>query len=41
MKDEIGAFELNKTFIIVDLPPGKKAIGNMWVYKSSTMLMVQ
>lgn len=33
MKKEINAFEINKTFSIVDLPLGKKAIGNMWVYK--------
>ena len=33
MKKEIDAFEVNKTFSIVDLPPGKKAIGNMWIYK--------
>ena len=33
MKKEMVAFEENKTFSIVDLPPGKKAIGNMWVYK--------
>lgn len=33
MKDEIVSFEVNKTFSIVDLPPGKKAIGNMWIYK--------
>ena len=23
----------NETFSVVDLPPGKKAIGNMWIYK--------
>jgi len=33
MKKEIDAFEENETFSVVDLPPGKKAIGNMWVYK--------
>lgn len=33
MKDEIDAFERNKTFSIVDLPPGKEAIGNMCLYK--------
>lgn len=33
MKDDIVAFEVNKTFSIVVLLPGKKAIGNMWVYK--------
>ena len=29
MKDEMDAFDLNKTFSIIDLPPGKEAIGNM------------
>lgn len=29
MKDEIDAFVINKTFSIVDIPPGKEAIGNM------------
>ena len=33
MQKEITAFEVNKTFSIVDLPPGKTAIGNMWIYK--------
>lgn len=33
MKDEIDAFEINKTFSIVDLPPGKETIGNMWLCK--------
>lgn len=33
MKKDMGAFEKNKTFSVVDLPPGKKAIGNMWIYK--------
>lgn len=33
MKDEMIAFEANKTFSVVDLPPGKKAISNMWIYK--------
>lgn len=32
-KKEMIAFEENKTFSIVDLPLGKKSIGNMWVYK--------
>lgn len=32
MKNEIVAFELNKTFSSVDLPPGKETIGSMWVY---------
>lgn len=33
MLKEIEVFEVNKTFSIVDLLLGKKAIGNMWVYK--------
>lgn len=33
MSNEVTAFEENKTFSVVDLPPGKKAIGNMWVNK--------
>lgn len=32
MKKKIVAFEENETFSVVDLPPGKKAIGNMWIY---------
>lgn len=27
MQDEMDAFVLNKTFSVVDLPPGKEAIG--------------
>ncbi|CAA7057512.1 unnamed protein product [Microthlaspi erraticum] len=33
MKVEIGALELNKTWDLVKLPPGKRAIGCKWVYK--------
>lgn len=33
MKKEVDVFEENETFSVVNLPPGKKAIGNMWVYK--------
>ncbi|KAL1198691.1 Retrovirus-related Pol polyprotein from transposon TNT 1-94 [Cardamine amara subsp. amara] len=33
MSDEIKAQELNKTWSITTLPPGKKAIGSKWVYK--------
>lgn len=33
MKSEITSFEVNKTFSVMYLPPRKKAIGNMWVYK--------
>lgn len=33
MQEEIAALELNKTWSIVNLPPGKQAIGSKWVYK--------
>ena len=33
MRKEIQALEENGTWTLVDLPPGKKAIGNKWVYK--------
>lgn len=33
MKDEIYALELNKTWTVTDLPPGKVPIGCRWVYK--------
>lgn len=33
MQEEIQALEDNKTWEIVSLPPGKKAIGCKWVYK--------
>ncbi|XP_019089143.1 PREDICTED: uncharacterized protein LOC109127963 [Camelina sativa] len=33
MVSEVDALELNNTMSIVDLPPGKKALGNKWVYK--------
>lgn len=33
MVEEIDAFEQNNTFSIVDLPEGKEALGNLWVYK--------
>lgn len=31
MSDEIKAQELNKTWTVTTLPPGKKAIGSKWV----------
>ncbi|XP_010412990.1 PREDICTED: uncharacterized protein LOC104699374 [Camelina sativa] len=33
MTTEIDAQEANKTWSVVDLPPGKRAIGCQWVYK--------
>lgn len=33
MKKELLALETNKTWDLVDLPIGKKAIGCKWVYK--------
>ncbi|KAL0438668.1 UNVERIFIED_CONTAM: Retrovirus-related Pol polyprotein from transposon RE1 [Sesamum latifolium] len=33
MRQELHALELNGTWEVVPLPPGKKAIGNKWVYK--------
>jgi len=33
MELEIAALESNKTWSIVDLPPGKKPIGCKWIYK--------
>lgn len=34
MNKEIQALEKNSTWCLTDLPPGKKAIGNKWVYKA-------
>ena len=34
MNEELCALEDNLTWIITDLPPGKKAIGNKWLYKT-------
>ena len=33
MRKEIQALEDNGTWIVENLPPGKKAIGSKWVYK--------
>ena len=33
MQDEVNALEQNATWTVVDLPPGKKAIGSKWIYK--------
>ncbi|KAL0403899.1 UNVERIFIED_CONTAM: Retrovirus-related Pol polyprotein from transposon RE1 [Sesamum radiatum] len=33
MRQELDALEQNDTWEVVALPPGKKAIGNKWVYK--------
>eukprot|EP00253_Pinus_taeda_P023909 PITA_23909 len=36
MNEEIGAIEKSKTWELVDLPEGKKAIGVKWVYKTKS-----
>ncbi|KAM1401398.1 hypothetical protein ACFX1X_028606 [Malus domestica] len=33
MADELSALEENKTWSLVQLPPGKKAVGSRWIYK--------
>ncbi|XP_050896922.1 uncharacterized mitochondrial protein AtMg00820-like [Lathyrus oleraceus] len=33
MKDEVESIEKNNTWMLVDLPKGKKAIGVKWVFK--------
>jgi len=33
MKNEIKALNINETWSITDLPPGKRSIGCKWVYK--------
>lgn len=34
MNKEVDPLKINKTWDIVDLPPGKVAIGSQWVYKT-------
>lgn len=34
MKDELTSFEINGTWSLVDLPPGRKPIKTMWVFKT-------
>lgn len=34
MNEELDSLEFNKTWVITDLPPMKKAIGSKWVYKT-------
>ena len=33
MKDELESMARNKVWDLVDLPPGRKVIGNKWVFK--------
>ncbi|KAK9084342.1 hypothetical protein Scep_030813 [Stephania cephalantha] len=33
MQKELDALEQNQTWVLTDLPPGKKAIGSKWVFK--------
>ena len=33
MQREIDALEMNETWVVADLPPGKKALGCKWIYK--------
>jgi hypothetical protein len=41
MKDEIQALQNNKTWIVTDLPPGKKALGCKWIYKIKHKSLIQ
>ncbi|KAL0315082.1 UNVERIFIED_CONTAM: Retrovirus-related Pol polyprotein from transposon TNT 1-94 [Sesamum calycinum] len=34
MRQELQALENNETWLVVDLPPGKKPIGSKWVFKT-------
>lgn len=34
MNEEVSALEENLTWVITDLPSGKKAIGSKWLYKT-------
>lgn len=36
MQEEIEAHESNGTWVLIDLPPGKNAIGGKWVFKAKT-----
>lgn len=38
MKAEIRALEDNKTWVVTNLPQGKKPIGCRWVYKLNTSI---
>jgi hypothetical protein len=33
INEELNALERNKTWELVKLPPGEKAVGNKWVFK--------
>lgn len=33
MKEELSSIEENRTWTLLDLPPGRKSIGSKWVYK--------
>lgn len=36
MQEEIESHESNSTWVLVDLPSGKTAIGGKWVFKAKT-----
>lgn len=38
MGSEVDALEINRTWDVVDLPVGKEAINNKWVYKKSSFM---
>ena len=33
MNEELQAMDLNNTYIVIPLPPGKQPIGCWWIYK--------